>query len=479
MRLRARAVLEKKRRLEQARSEADAFALAPVVAPTFRGAALDVQSFAGREWILAGPSETGKTWATLWRLDGLLSSTPGAQAALVRKVAADIPPTVLVTYRRVIERSRSGAQAYGGEKPEWFDYPNGARLYIGGMDRPGKVLSGERDWIYANQAEELTLDDWETLSTRTTGRGAVTDTPMLFGDCNPGPEDHWILKRQALRVFHSKHEDNPSLFDEDGSLTAQGVRTMQTLDALTGIRKSRLRHGLWVGAEGLFFEEFDYDLHTCDPFVIPADWPMWGALDHGFAHNTAFGAFTQNQNDIYLVAEHVKNGWLVPQHCLAIRRQLERAGIAPSRIRDVVAGHDVFQKRGDSDGKTFADRYSAAADPQTGKPIGLHLTHANLDRITGARTLLELLGNKTLGIKPRLHIFRICPRTIAAMTRMVHDPRDPEDVLKVNADANGDGGDDEYDMLRYGVMNRIRASQRPAVGGQRTAVVNLRKGLLG
>jgi hypothetical protein len=117
-----------------------------------------------------------------------------------------------------------------------------------------------------------------------------------------------------------------------------------------------------------------------------------------------------------------------------------------------VAGHDVFQKRGDSNGKTIAAQYKEAKDPQTGEAIGLNLEHATLDRVAGARELLELLGNRELGIKPRLHIFNTCPRTIATMTRMVHDPRDAEDVLKVNADLNGDGGDDEYDMVRYGVM---------------------------
>jgi phage terminase large subunit len=73
----------------------------------------------------------------------MLLATPKAKGALVRKVAADIHPTVLVTYREIIQRSASGAVPYGGEKPEWYDYPNGARLYVGGMDRPGKVLSGE------------------------------------------------------------------------------------------------------------------------------------------------------------------------------------------------------------------------------------------------------------------------------------------------------------------------------------------------
>lgn len=251
--------------------------------PEWRGAAKEAQSIAAQEWMLAGPSETGKTWAALWRLDELLTATKSAQAALVRKVAADIGPTVLRTYKKVIERSGSGAHPYGGEKPEWYDYPNGARLYIGGIDRPGKVLSGERDFIYVNQAEELSIEDWETLTTRTTGRGAVTDTPMLFGDCNPGAPTHWIVNRAALRVLHSRHEDNPSLFDAGGHLTPQGERTMRVLDNLTGVRKKRLRLGLWVAAEGTVYD-FDRAVHLIDPFPVPDTWTRIRSIDFGFTN---------------------------------------------------------------------------------------------------------------------------------------------------------------------------------------------------
>jgi PBSX family phage terminase large subunit len=454
--LRASALQEKRRRQAERRPKDDGI----IDTPTFRGAGLEVQTYRRPEFILAGPSETGKTWSTLWLLDSLLKETPGAQAGLVRKVAADIVPTVLVTYKRVIQQSKSGALAYGGEKPEWFDYPNGAKLYIGGMDRPGKVLSGERDFIYVNQAEELTLDDWETLTTRTTGRGAVTATPMLFGDCNPGPEDHWILKREALKVFYSKHEDNPSLFDRRGRLTEQGKRSMAALDALTGIRKARLRYGKWVGAEGLFFEEWDEDLHTCEPFNIPEDWPIWGALDYGFSHNTAAGLFTEdNDGCIYLIGEHVKNKWLAVQHAKAIHRLAEIVKVDWRRVKRFVAGHDVFQKRGAENGKTIADQYADAVDTETEDKIGIKLTKATLDRINGAQELLSRLGVAELGIEPTLKIFNTCRRTIATMTRMVCDPSDPEDVKKVDSDINGLGGDDPYDMIRYGVMVRQRVEK--------------------
>lgn len=412
--------------------------------------------------MLSGPSETGKTWAALWRLDSLMRATPLSQNVLARKLQVSIWGTVLITYQRIqalrTDLGETPAEPFGGQMPQWYDYSNGARLWIGGMDNPNKILSGERDYIYINQAEELELNDWETLTTRATGRGAVTNTPMIFGDCNPGPEDHWILKREALTVFHSTHRDNPSLYDEDGNITEQGERTMKTLHALTGVRKARLCDGKWVGAEGQFFEVFDFDLHTCEPFVIPADWPIWGALDYGFSHPTAFGLFTQdNDGGIYLIGEHIQHKWLVPQHCKAIRRLAERLNISWSRVEIVVAGHDVFQQRGASDSRTIADQYCDAIDPETGKAIGIiNLKKATIDRITGAQELLARLGNPEVNIAPTLKFFNTCKRTIATMTRMVHNPNDSEDVKKVNADMNGEGGDDPYDMVRYGVMYKKR-----------------------
>ena len=51
------------------------------VVPTFRGAALVLQtSQAHHEVCIAGPSETGKTYAALWYIDTLLRTYPKAQA---------------------------------------------------------------------------------------------------------------------------------------------------------------------------------------------------------------------------------------------------------------------------------------------------------------------------------------------------------------------------------------------------------------
>lgn len=461
LRLRAAAALKKKQRQEQRRTETAEVTPEIPWNPVFRGAALTLQSALDGEIIIHGPWETGKTFGALWRLDALLRQTPNAQALMVRKKRVDMDASCIRTYKNIIER-RGGVKTYGGEKPQWFDYhESGARLWVVGLDNPGKALSAEFDYIYGNQVEELELDDWQTLTGRATGRAGHTEFPQVIGDCNPGPEDHWIPKREltgVLRLLKSVHRDNPRLYDEHGNLTEAGKRSMRKLMALTGILKKRGYEGEWVGAEGMYFTEFSDDpndgewCHVIEPFEIPGDWSTWGSLDIGRAHPTAWGCLAENDGDIYLVAEHVKNNWPIAQHCKAIRRQLEIARIHPSRMNQTVAGHDAFLKRVDGEGVSPAELYEDAIDPETGAAIGITLERATIDRVAGATRLLELLGNRELKIRPRLKIFRTCTRTIATMKRMVHNPRDPEDVLKVNADVNGDGGDDPYDMLRYGVM---------------------------
>lgn len=282
----------------------------PIHAPgiEFRGGARALQAFGtaaygnahaharGTEVILAGPAETGKTFAALWRLHCLCRDNAKVQAALIRKTLADIAPSALQTYvQKILPLDPAVAvSAYGGHKPEWFDYPNGSRIWLGGMDKPGKVLSSERDVIYVNQAEQLTLEDWETLTTRATGRaGNLRDEigapfSLILGDCNPGPPKHWIKQRAAqgaLTLLESRHEDNPRLFDAQGTLTPEGVRTMAILDALTGVRKARLRFGQWVQAEGVVYEEFDAASHELDE--MPRGWEAWRkfrVIDFGLIH---------------------------------------------------------------------------------------------------------------------------------------------------------------------------------------------------
>lgn len=258
-----------------------------------RGAVKTLWQSRDFETMVSGPAETGKTWGCLQYVDALLWKYPGANGVMCRKTYAALVPAALQTYKRIIGQN-SPIKAYGGEKPEWFDYPNGSRLWCIGLDNPGKALSSERDFFYVNQAEELMLNDWETLSTRCTGRGAVMPYTRMFGDCNPGPPTHWIKTRANMRMLESRHEDNPTLFGRDGNITAQGRISIGILDNLTGVRYFRLRKGLWVQAEGAVYENYDPVVHIVDRKPIPREWPRYWTIDFGYKNPFVWQAWAKD-----------------------------------------------------------------------------------------------------------------------------------------------------------------------------------------
>lgn len=258
-------------------------------APAFYGAASDFWEYKGPEAILSGPYETGKTFAALSKLHLLLCLFPKARALMMRKTYKSCVGSAVVTYEQKVlpippDNPRCPINRYGGEKPEFYQYPNGSRLIVGGMDNPDKFLSAEYDFIYVNQAEELRIDDWEKLTGRATGRAGNAPYTQVMGDCNPDAPTHWIRQRNRLRLFESRHQDNPRLYDRSvGDWTPAGHKTIETLDALTGVRLKRGRHGLWVAAEGQIYE-YDPVPHHIKRFEIPATWQRFRAIDFGYTN---------------------------------------------------------------------------------------------------------------------------------------------------------------------------------------------------
>jgi phage terminase large subunit len=227
---------------------------------TPRGGAKDFMYCKDPEVIIAGPAETGKTLAACWLIHLTCSKYPDLHCSIIRKTQHSVYGSVLQTFQRVIKDSP--VKIYGGEKPELFIYPNGSTVWVGGMDNADKVLSSERYIIYVNQAEELTLNDWELLTTRATGRGFNIPGARVMGDANPAGSKHWIRQRSNLTLIQSRHEDNPTLYDEHGNITEQGQRTLDRLGNLTGVRRSRLLLGQWSTAEGVVYDTFDANIHV-------------------------------------------------------------------------------------------------------------------------------------------------------------------------------------------------------------------------
>ena len=223
---------------------------------------------------------------------------PGTASLLVRATQVSLARSTLVTFEKTVAAGDLDAgkvKWYGGSgsSPACYQYGNGSRLYVGGMDRPGAFLSMDLDRVYADEANQLSLVGWETLATRLRGKSGCVRA--IIGATNPDHPAHWLHERAdagKLEHLKSRHEDNPFLFNRDGSMTPDGVDYMARLDTLTGVRRLRYRDGLWRAAEGQVFDDWDDAVNLVDPFPVPAeDFRFIEAVDFGFQHPMTWGRF--------------------------------------------------------------------------------------------------------------------------------------------------------------------------------------------
>jgi PBSX family phage terminase large subunit len=314
------------------------------------------------EWILSGPRDTGKTLGCLNYIHWVAYTYPNASIVICRKRQTDTYSTVIKTFRNKVLNNDMPVVCYGGEKPQWFDYPNGSRIWVTGLDKRSKVLSSEHDVIYVNQAEEIALPDWEYLSTSATGRAGNVDHPQCIGDCNPGHPSHWIQRRRRLsllKMFEATHYDNPEIYDPvTGELTNEGKQRLDVLKNLSGHRKQRLYLGLWAAPEGAIYATFDRKKHKVVHFDPPSQWPRIVGVD-------PFGAYIAAVWLAYDSASKVLNVY---------REYLEPFGVTTTKhaenIRKLSRGETIFQWAGGgpSERQQRVD-FAAAGLPLQAPPI--------------------------------------------------------------------------------------------------------------
>jgi phage terminase large subunit len=299
---------------------------------------------------MAGPAGTGKSLASLFRLHLTALHNPDARFLIVRKTAVSLGSTTLVTFEKKVAAdalARGIVRWFGGSPREapGYRYSNGSKINVGGMDKPEKIMSAEYDIVFADEATELTITDWESIGTRL--RNGQLSWQQQIGACNPAHPTHWIKQRSdqgQSTMLVSRHIDNPAYVNTDGSLTPQGADYFKKLDALTGVRKLRLRDGIWAAAEGLIYDTFDEALHLVDAFEIPYTWPRWITVDFGFTNPFVMQWWAEDPDGrLFLYREIYRTRRLVEDHA----RQARALMVYPSgqwkepKPQAVICDHDA------------------------------------------------------------------------------------------------------------------------------------------
>lgn len=368
---------------------------------------------------------------------------PGLKVLYIRKVAKNAREQFEDLRRSVLVRTPHDYNRTGV-----ISFPNGSRIVIGHFRTEGDVdqyLGLEYDIIVIEEATTLSLAKYKTL--RDSNRTSKPNwRPRLYASTNPGNVGHAWFKERFITPAR-KHQESDTRFVfatvDDNRFVDSGYT--KKLEDNAGWKLKAYRFGDWDIAAGQYFSTWNYEAHTCEPFIIPGHQSVWGCLDYGFTHPTASYLLTEFDGNITVTGEHVAAKLLPPDHAAEMKRIAAKHGRAATKIR-YYAGPDVFANKGDANAKTIAQQY---ADE------GVTLIAAPNDRVSGWGELLKLLGDPARKENPmpaRISITRDCVKLIECIPALQHNPNKPEDVLKWDVDDEGMGGDDPADSLRYGLM---------------------------
>ena len=275
--------------------------------------------FASREGvkIAGGTYDAGKTFGLLAYMHWLAIKYAGSRMTFVHRSLNRVYRNIVPSYEKFLgykPPSRDDPNAaerevtrFGGERPEFFEYQNGTRIYMNGLDKPQNLLSDFFDAGFVNQAELVPFDAFDELTARVSERAGTMPIATLVGDCNPSVPHHWIRqqsKDKKLKYFKMSFLDNPEIINQwspklpafkrafentpDPELlekimhkfTESGLRRVDKLKNLEGLRFKRGFLGHWASGEGLVFQKFDPEIHIVDTTVMP-NWKRYLSVDWG------------------------------------------------------------------------------------------------------------------------------------------------------------------------------------------------------
>lgn len=323
--------------------------------------------------LLDGSAGGGKSHLAANKIDAFMRKYPGSTGLIVRKTRESMTNSTLLFFSTQVVGNDPNVEWKKQEKR--FEYSNGSVLAYGGMKDESQRESirsigqtGGLDIVWIEEAHQLTLADFEELLPRMRGNSAGWRQVILT--TNPDSEQHWIYQRLIVgRVAKryvsgaSQNVHNPEDYER------------MILDQLTGVRRKRLKDGLWVSAEGAVYADYRYETHVIEPFEIPSDWRRFRSIDFGYTNPFVCQWWAMdNDGRLYLYREIYFSQRIVSDHAEIINRYSEgehieftvadhdaedRATLQKYQIRTVAAKKDVspgieavqLRMRGAGDGK--------------------------------------------------------------------------------------------------------------------------------
>ena len=373
------------------------------------------------EVLFGGAAGGGKSYGQT--VDAFLYALkyPKSKQLLLRRTFAELDKslirTVLSWYPRSIFSYNSSAHT--------GKFINGSVLDFGYCATENDVYqyqSAEYDVVRFDELTHFTEAQYVYLISRV--RGSNGYPKQIKSSTNPGGVGHSWVKDRFVNPAPPNTEFTgadgmrrifiPSLLTDNNFLMEGDPDYKKRLEALPEKEKQALLYGNWDIFEGQYFDEFNRDLHTCDPFPIPAEWRRYRTIDYGLDMLACYWIAVDSLHNAYVYKELCESNLPISEAA----KKIQEYTLPDEEIYLTFAPPDLWnrsQETGRSKALIFGEN-------------GLDLVKSNNDREAGWLAIKELMTLDANG-SPRLHIFRNCTTLIRHLPELQRDPKKPTDTL--------------------------------------------------
>ena len=354
----------------------------------------------------------GKSWALRTKLKLLGMNYNGIRMLLLRRSYAELRENHI----NVLMSELLGIATYK-ESEKVFKFKNGSTLKMGYCDSESDVLQYqgiEYDVICMDEATQFTEFQFQTLTASL--RGANDFPKRFYLTCNPGGVGHEWVKRLFIEREY-RHDENPEEYEfisatvfDNKVLMEKDPHYVNMLNNLDDKLRQAWRDGSWDMLAGQFFNEFNREVHICEPFPIPEEWRRYRVIDYGLDCLACLWVAVNSLNECYVYKEYAESDKVISDGASDILR------MTLEDVKLTYAPPDLWSRSQES-GKCRADLFHNA---------GLSLIKSTNDRVAGWMCIKEMLKPNASG-DVKLHIFSTCNRLIKCITSIQHDEKNPND----------------------------------------------------
>ena len=404
----------------------------------------------------------GKSWAVRVKAILLCYKYPGIKVMIVRRSYPELRENHIIplcTMLHIYDVNPKKRLARYNKSDKNIMFPNGSRILFQycETDKDAERFQGtEVDVLFVDEATHQTEERIRKINACV--RGINGFPKRTYYTCNPGGVGHaWVKRLFVDRNFKDREtpedymfiqslvKDNKILMDTDPDYIKQ-------LEALPPKLREAWLNGKWDIFEGQVFEEWrddpaHYDdrlwTHVVNPFPIPDSWPIYRAMDWGYARPFSIGWYAIAPGEVIYRIRELYGCTGEPN--VGVKWTADKVASMVYEIE-----HDDPNLRGKfiygvADTAIFASDNGVPVSEDFEK-WGIYFDKGDKHRIAGKMQCHYRLAFDEDG-QSMFHVFKTCQHFIRCIPLLIYDEKNVEDVDTSMEDHN-------YDEWRYMCMAR-------------------------